>query len=263
VSNPGSENLTSVQPAWYQNFFHGLALELWRRAIPDDVTRKECAFLREELKLAAGASVLDVPCGLGRHSMVLAADGIQVTGIDLSPEAIDSARKQARSAGIQVEWLNCDMCGIPSSRIFDAAFCMGNSFGYLSDEDNARFIAGVAGALKTGARFVLETAYAAESLLPHLGKHPPRYDLGDLALLLEHHYDAENSRLNTCYSFVQSGMEDKRYGTQAVYTVRELKKMLAAAGLRVLAMYGGIDRSPYELGSPDLVIVSERGLTAD
>jgi SAM-dependent methyltransferase len=274
---------TRVHESWYEEFFQGIALELWRRAIPTEATHKECEFLVQELKIGPGCSVLDVPCGLGRHSLLLAGEGIRVTGIDISAEAIASARMEARELGVQVNWLNRDMCDVPLTESFDAAFCMGNSFGYLSDENNVRFVAAVAGSLRPGGHFVLETAYAAESLLPHLRisgqadadsqavaweasrpdpgdakKQVQRYEFGDLTLMLDHHYDVQTSRLNTTYAFVQNGREERRLGSQAVYTVREIKKLLNAAGLRLLAMYGGIDRTPYALGSQDLLMVSEK-----
>src|SRR5580700_8298527 len=128
------KSIATIPPAWYQDFFQGIALEMWRRATPADATRKECEFLVQELKLGPGSSVLDVPCGLGRHSLQLAGEGIRVTGIDISSEAIEIARRQAHELGVQVSWLNRDMCDVPSGEKFDAAFCMGNSFGYLSDD---------------------------------------------------------------------------------------------------------------------------------
>ena len=45
-------------------------------------TEAEVAFLMEELSLAKGASILDVGCGTGRHSVALAREGFAVTGID-------------------------------------------------------------------------------------------------------------------------------------------------------------------------------------
>lgn len=249
--------ISSISPTWYKDFFKGAALEMWRRAVPPEITGKECEFLAQELSLAPGARVLDVPCGLGRHSLLLASRGFRVTGIDLSSEAIESARKDAARLGLQVELLNRDMCDLPPGEKFDGAFCMGNSFGYLSDGDNARFIAAVAGTLRPGGRFVLETGYAAESLLPHIAGYPPRYELGDVTLTLEHDYDPQTSRLLTTYGFLQNGVEEKQRGSQAVYTVRELKNFLAAAGFRVVSMYGGIDGKPYALGSRELIMVSE------
>ena len=60
------------------------------------------------------------------------------------------------------------MRDLPWPGQFDGAYSLGNSFGYLDDDGNAAFLKSVAAALKPGARFVLETGYVMETLLPVL-----------------------------------------------------------------------------------------------
>src|SRR3984957_5197559 len=52
------------------------------------------------LRIDAGMRVLDVGCGVGRWSRLLAARGAQVTGVDLSPTMIGEARRRAAGAGL-------------------------------------------------------------------------------------------------------------------------------------------------------------------
>jgi SAM-dependent methyltransferase len=56
--------------------------------------------LRPWLKVSAGTRVLDVGCGVGRWSRLLAARGAQVLGVDLSPTMIAEAQKRAAAAGV-------------------------------------------------------------------------------------------------------------------------------------------------------------------
>lgn len=56
--------------------------------------------LRRWLKIAPGTRVLDVGCGVGRWSSLLAARGGIVTGMDLSPTMIDEARRRAVTRGV-------------------------------------------------------------------------------------------------------------------------------------------------------------------
>jgi len=64
----------------------------------------------------AGATLLDVACGSGRHLRWFAARGVQVTGVDRSPEAVAAAR----SAGVGVlADLEADPWPLPG-RGFDA-----------------------------------------------------------------------------------------------------------------------------------------------
>lgn len=50
--------------------------------------------------VAPGTRVLDVGCGVGRWSRLLASRGAIVTGVDISPTMIDEARRRATSAGL-------------------------------------------------------------------------------------------------------------------------------------------------------------------
>jgi 2-polyprenyl-3-methyl-5-hydroxy-6-metoxy-1,4-benzoquinol methylase len=52
------------------------------------------------LKVEPGTRVLDVGCGVGRWSRLLARRGAHVTGVDLSPTMVDEARRRAREDGV-------------------------------------------------------------------------------------------------------------------------------------------------------------------
>lgn len=56
--------------------------------------------LRPWLKVDAGTRVLDVGCGIGRWSRLLAARGALVTGVDLSPTMIAQANQRAATEGV-------------------------------------------------------------------------------------------------------------------------------------------------------------------
>jgi 2-polyprenyl-3-methyl-5-hydroxy-6-metoxy-1,4-benzoquinol methylase len=52
------------------------------------------------LRVGPGTRVLDVGCGVGRWSRLLAARGAQVTGVDLSPTMIAESQRRAAAAGL-------------------------------------------------------------------------------------------------------------------------------------------------------------------
>src|SRR5213594_3108195 len=82
----------SIPFNWYENFFHGVTLDLWRQAIAPEQTIAEAEFLIENLDCKRGSHLLDVPCGNGRLSFELAKRGYRVTGVDISEEFIKEAR---------------------------------------------------------------------------------------------------------------------------------------------------------------------------
>ena len=49
---------------------------------------------------SVAAQVLDVGCGFGPNAIFLGSKGVEVTGIDLSPEAIAEAEERLAAAGV-------------------------------------------------------------------------------------------------------------------------------------------------------------------
>src|SRR5207244_8231032 len=149
---------------WFEDFFHGVANDLWRKAVSPEQTLREVDFLEETF--GPKTRLLDVPCGNGRHSVELARRGCKVTGVDLSREFVEEAKVAAKAAGVGARFVLGDMRRLRWNSEFDGAFCMGNSFGYLEFADMIAFVGGLSRALKPAGRFVIETGSAAESLLP-------------------------------------------------------------------------------------------------
>jgi len=243
---------------WYAHFFDGVALDLWRFDNPAAPTAAEVEFLEDHLDLQAASRLLDVPCGNGRHAIELAARGHRVTGIDLSAPFLEEARAEAAARGVEIDWIRADMRQIPGDAAFGGAYCFGNSFGYLDAEGMADFCAALGRALSPGGRFVLDTGMAAESLLLNLQERE-WMEVGDILLLLEHHYAAADSRLETRYTFIRDGRAESRSSLHLVYTVAEIRALLSRAGLATIGLYGSTDGEPFELGSPRLLLVAEKG----
>lgn len=238
-----------MYPNWFETFFEGLALEMWRRAMTPEQTAREAAFLAERLRLQPGMAVLDVPCGNGRHALELARRGMAVTGVDLSAGFL----ADARAANPTVEWVRGDMRALPWKQRFDAAYCWGNSFSYFDRGECLRFVRSVAGALKPGGRFALESGAVAESLLPVLA--PERnLQLGDLTFHSANTYDAMDGRL--AYTFTRGGEQEVKHAHQWVLGASEICRMLRQAGFETIEFLGDLEGTPYALRSPRLIALA-------
>ena len=257
-----------VPSNWFETFFHGVTLDLWRRAIPPEQTTVEAEFLIDHLNCDAGARVLDVPCGNGRLSFELAQRGLRITGVDISEEFIEEARSiQSNQSGppataggsdlsTRVEFLLRDMRHLEDQAIYDGAYCFGNSFAFLEHAEMNRFLGAIARALKPGARFIIETGMAAESVLPDF-EEQSSHELGDMALTIKERYLVEESCIDSEYIFERDGQTESRFAREWIYTVAEIRRMLESAGFSILDLYGSLKCSPYRLGSQELFIVSE------
>jgi SAM-dependent methyltransferase len=142
---------------------------------------------------------------------------------------------------------------------FDGAWCMGNSFGYLDAAATDRFVAGVARALRPGARFLIDVATAAESLLPQLEPDgSDRHEVGDVALTNTHHYDVSTSTMVTRMVLERGDERDERVVRHRVLTCREVVTSLDRAGFDLAGIDGDLDGRPFTVGAPRCLVRAVR-----
>jgi ubiquinone/menaquinone biosynthesis C-methylase UbiE len=123
-------------------------LEAMMRAIADDTTSARPV-----------RAALDVCCGTGaamRHLRAICKE--RVVGLDFSQGMLDEARRRLATApgDAAVELVRGDALALPFEAAFDIATCVG-AFGHILPEDEDRFVAGIARALRPGGRFVFAT----------------------------------------------------------------------------------------------------------
>ena len=269
----------TISTNWFEDFFHGVTLDLWRKAIPPEHTKAEAEFLIRVLNCKPGADVLDAPCGNGRLSFELAKHGYRVTGVDLAEEFIEEARTVANKrvdtsadadgtdnvARASCAWTGetpvpqfilGDMRTIEGEAIYDGAFCFGNSFGFMEYADMEKFLSGVSRALKPGARFVVNTGMAAESVLPDF-EEQSCHEIGDMSIEIKERYNAADSCVDSEYIFERHGEKESRFAKHWIYTTAEIGRMLERAGFKVVDCYGSLKLEPFRLGSRELFVVAE------
>jgi SAM-dependent methyltransferase len=246
-----------LEPKWYETFFQGIALDFWRQAVSPQQTRAEADFLERELASAPGRDLLDVPCGNGRHALELSRRGHRLTGLDISREFVEEARQAAAQEGLPAQFRLGDMRELPRQLEFDAAYCFGNSFGYL-DRDAARaFLDGLHAVLRPFGRLAIETGTAAESLLPSIAARR-WHRASDIVMLSESRYHAEHSRLDVDYTFLRGQSSETRATCSYVMTVAEIRCLLASSGFATAGLYSSVAGEPFQLGSPRLILVAVR-----
>ena len=247
----------AVSSNWWQTFFSGLIVDSWLQMIGEEQTNVEAEFIQRELGISPPTKILDVPCGGGRHSFALAAAGFQVTGVDISPDFLKAARSTAAKRKMKVTWEQRDMRDLPWRQEFDGAFCFGNSFGYYDDAGNAEFLKAVAGVLKPGAKFFLDTGALMEGILFSFQERN-WYQIGDIKFLRNARYDPPRSRIETEYTLIRNGQTETKSALHRIFTYRELFQLVAEAGFTGLQGFGGLNREPFVLGSKRLLLLATR-----
>jgi SAM-dependent methyltransferase len=117
-----------------------------RRAASGEDVHGEADFVQ---RLGA-ASVLDAGCGTGRVGRELARRGIDVTGVDIDPEMLATARRKAPG----VTWHLADLATVELERTFEAIVMAGNVMIFLAPGSEGAVVANMAHHLAPGGALI-------------------------------------------------------------------------------------------------------------
>jgi SAM-dependent methyltransferase len=121
----------------------------------------------ESVRAAPDEDLLDVATGSGNVAIAAAQKGAAVTGLDITPELLQAARRRAAQAGVEVRWIEGDAEELPFA---DASFDRVTScFGVMFAPRQERAAAELVRVARPGARIAF-TAWTPEGLLGKLFK---------------------------------------------------------------------------------------------
>lgn len=244
-----------MQQPWFKNWFNS---PYYHQLYFNRDTSEAAAFINKlitYLKPATGSTMLDVACGKGRHSMQLASNGFDVTGIDLSEDSIKEALQQQ---GEKLHFYQHDMRLPFRINYFDYAFNFFTSFGYFKtqrEHDNA--VRTIAQSLKPGGTFVMDylnVHYSEDHTVHHSEK-----EINDVNFIITKWYDED-------YFYKKITIEDEALQEPLVYTEKVAKfslgdftEMFAYQGMQIQEVFGDYAFTHYDIRkSPRLVMIAKK-----
>jgi len=241
---------------WQQLFANMLFWEF--DGIPSsDNIRSAVGFMERALKLTQGDRVLDLACGLGYHAIELARRGYEVAALDWSEQYLDVARRDAQEAGVTVHFVQGDMAHMAFEGEFDAVVLWRNTFGMMSDEANQATLHGIRRALRQGGRALVDTQNYT-GLPVELKQGWFFHGEGEnLLFLTEGTKDVRRGRFGFDVLAIDltTGERHRMPYSWRLYLLPELARMVAEAGMRLLAVYGDdsahVDWKSWRRGEPD------------
>ena len=145
---PFTNNMFESDLAEYYDLMHRHRDYPGEAQFADTLVRKICPGARR---------ILDLCCGTGSHAVEMARRGYQVTAVDASDHMLEIARRKAGVAGVKVDFRCADATHLDGIGKFDAAYCLGYTFLYMtSHAEAARFLASAREALSPDGVFLLD-----------------------------------------------------------------------------------------------------------
>lgn len=243
---------------WFERFFDADYVALLRDMHPPRQTRREVDFLVRSLRLPAGARVLDVPCGYGRHAAELARRGFRVSGVDLSRAMLAEARRRW-TEGNNLRFILKDMRRLDFRGEFDAVVNLYTSFGYFSPRENLAALRRLARALRPGGLILIDHRDPG-----HDARLPQRlwYPAGPHRYVLEdRRFDRRTNVTRSTWLIVPAGRPRVIRKTTRFqeYSLPQWRRMFREVGLRFVKAYSGYDGRPYRpISTRRLIVVGAR-----
>lgn len=252
--------------------------------LPDRAERLHERTLREVdgverlLALAPGSTIVDVPCGYGRHSLELSSRGHVVTGVDINEQHLSAMRRKLaalaarpaphdpgltrRTRALRVVKQDMRTLCEGLAEPVDAVINMFYSFGFFAEEaDNLRAMEQFFRALKErGGKFLMHTDICPEMLdATHYRMSEARalHDGGQL--VIEEHFNRGTRRMNGGWTVQRDGKDTSLtpYSVR-LYSVDELRSMAHHVGFEKVSFFGSFAGDTFAPTKRELVMVAER-----
>lgn len=245
-------------PDWWASYFDAHYLLEYAPIFDLARDRREVARLIELLELPAGSRVLDVPCGQGRHSHLLAEAGFAVDGLDLSRELLDRAK--ARGTASTLRYTRGDMRHLPSrwTSRFDAVVNLFTSFGFfLLPRDDERVVAEWARVLKPGGVLIWHGGNRDGVMRRFLSRD---WWLADPDVMVGHErsFDALSGVLTVRSTWRGRRASGEREHRIRLYSATHLAELLGRHGLVVETAYDGWTERPLSRRSGEMLLVAKK-----
>jgi SAM-dependent methyltransferase len=225
-----------------------------------------------DLSRSAGANVLELACGTGRVVIPLARASVQVTGLDISPNMLQVARRklsnEPRDVIERVGLVEGDMRHFDTGRTFGLVFVAFRSFqALLTRADQRACLECSARHLKRGGLLALHVFNPRFSRLT--AEMPVREDREDfegpdgmhVSWSGETTYDLADQTLRSVWRYERTSADGVVTHSEHVLKLHyffrfEMEWTLEACGFEVEALYGDFDRSPFTAESPEMIFVA-------
>jgi len=220
-------------------------------------TPTEVDYMLALVKIPGKAHVLDLCCGVGRHSLELARRGFKVTGVDRTQVYLIQAEQQAEQEGLKIEFVQEDMRNFCRPDSFDLVINLFTSFGYFEDIEEDRQVArNIHGSLKSGGTLLMDMS--GKEIVARDFREHDWHEVDGVYWLEERKITGDWDRIWNHWIMFKDGKRFENIICPRLYSAVELSTLLRESGFQKLNVYGGFDGSPYDNHAKRLVMVAQK-----
>jgi len=202
----------------------------------------------QEQGVAPNARLLDAACGIGRHAVLLAQRGYEVTGLDISPLFVEKAREYASNQNVEGSFLCGDVLEaaglLDNDAPFDAVVSMFTSHSYYGWEGDLTTFRQLHALAAPEALLVILTSNRDAIIRKFTSEAMDK--AGNVRILQRRGLDLETSTMLNDWEFFEGENENLSlrlsiHMEHRLYSLHDLKRLLEEAGWTYVQAMGQSD----------------------
>jgi len=248
-----------VKPGNINNsFFEGYYKDIWRNIFPEKTTLAEVDWIINEGQLNYGDTLMDIMCGYGRHSIILAQRGMHVTAVDNLRDYIDEINDKASKEKLTINTVCTDVLQMQVDDRYDAVICMGNSLQFFDEKETVQLLLNISTHVKKGGKLFINTWSISEIAIKNI-KENGWSRIGDVLLLSECKFLFHPMRMEiNSIMITKDGEREEKKGIDYIYSINEMETMLNKTGFHLKEIYSIPGKKLFTVGEPRAYIVAEK-----
>ena len=239
---------------WYKNWFNSEEyLKVYRHR--DQKEANELVQLViDSIDVSKVKNVLDMAAGSGRHAVIFAEKGFNVTAVDLSENLISIGKKNAESENVKIEFVHSDIRHFDPNNKYHLILNLFTSIGYFEKDEENYFILNKAyNLLENNGYFVLD--YFNKSFVEN-NLVPSTVDEFDGSVITQNRF-IKGERIIKEITIDDKGKINKYFESVRLFSKDELINMLQKLGFRIIKTFGDFMGNSFELeSSPRIIIIA-------
>jgi SAM-dependent methyltransferase len=209
------------------------------------------------LQIEKHARILDLCCGIGRHTLEFAHHGFEIVGVDRTRRFIERARQEAAQDQPSATFLVGDMRDYCAPASYDVVVNLFGSFGYFEDAaDDRKVVENAYASLRPGGKFLIETA--GKEILARTFQEKEWSEEGDLLLLAERKVTQNWGRIQTRWIAIRGTERLEHQVSVHSYSAAELSTLFSECGFPAVRVYGNLEGADYDQAAKRLVVVGRK-----
>jgi len=235
--------------SWFANWFDSPYYHILYKNRDEREAKVFIDKLIDYLQIPEGSKLIDIACGKGRHAKYFEQKGMDVVGVDLSLNSINTAKKDENK---NLQFSVHDMRENYQEETFDVVTNLFTSFGYFEDnKDEQKAINAMASNLKEEGLLIIDFMNA-KKVIDHLVLNEQKTIDGiqfEITRQVKDGYILKDIRIT-------DGEEQQQFQEKVkAITLADYSEFITNAGLKIIDIFGNYKLDNFDEEISDRLIL--------